>query len=49
MKTAVLCIAAEFKRPYLGECFTSWYVTAKHFLGKSVAQLPMQYYKDWKP
>lgn len=34
---------------FLGERFTSWYVTAKHFLGKSVAQLPMQFHKDWKP
>lgn len=34
---------------FLGERFTSWYVTAQHFLGKQVIQLPVNFYPDWKP
>ena len=34
---------------FLGERYTSWYVTTQHLLGKNVVELPVQFYKDWKP
>ena len=34
---------------FLGERFTSWYVTAQHFNGKTAIQLPLEVHQDWKP
>lgn len=34
---------------FLGERYTSWYVTTQHLLGKNVITLPVNFYKNWKP